>query len=90
MRFAPLPEDHLEALHLGFAINRSVGNAVVRNRIRRRLRALMREFDAELGPGLYLLGASSGDAGTVGFDDLRRDLRSVLANVTQNDRKHSS
>jgi len=74
-----LPDDHLEAIHLGFAINRSVGNAVVRNRIRRRFRALMREFAADLAPGLYLLGARSGKAGDADFDALRRDLATVLS-----------
>ena len=42
----------------GFAIGRSVGGAVVRNRIRRRLRAALRELQADgrLPAGTYLLG----------------------------------
>ena len=45
----------------GFAIGRSVGGAVVRNRIRRRLRAALRELqvDGRLPAGTYLLGGSA-------------------------------
>ncbi|MET0903637.1 MAG: ribonuclease P protein component [Acidimicrobiales bacterium] len=42
----------------GFALGRSVGGAVLRNRIRRRLRAALRELQAQgrLPAGTYLLG----------------------------------
>jgi ribonuclease P protein component len=42
----------------GFAVGRSVGGAVLRNRIRRRLRAALREVQAQgrLPVGTYLLG----------------------------------
>lgn len=36
---------------VAFAINRRVGNAVVRNKVRRRLRAIVGELDRELTPG---------------------------------------
>src|SRR4051812_23520821 len=39
------------------AVNRSVGGAVERNRLRRRLRAIVR--DCELAPGTYLIAASA-------------------------------
>ena len=44
-----------------FALNRSVGGAVRRNRIRRRLRAALRELHVEgrLPAGTYLLGGRS-------------------------------
>jgi ribonuclease P protein component len=42
----------------GFAVGRTVGGAVVRNRIRRRLRAALRELQAQgrLPTGTYLVG----------------------------------
>jgi ribonuclease P protein component len=40
---------------VAFAIGRACGPAVQRNRVRRRLRALL--HDRELPPGLYLFGA---------------------------------
>jgi ribonuclease P protein component len=43
---------------VAYAIPRSVGNAVERNRVRRRLRAAVAGHAAELGTGAaYLLGA---------------------------------
>lgn len=44
--------------HVGYAIGRQVGGAVVRNRLRRRLQAIMSNHDVNLTPGWYLLGVS--------------------------------
>jgi ribonuclease P protein component len=41
---------------VAYAINRTVGGAVDRNRVRRRLRAIVR--DAELAPGAYLISVA--------------------------------
>jgi ribonuclease P protein component len=45
----------------GFAVGRSAGGAVLRNRIRRRLRAALRELQAQgrLPAGTYLLGGGA-------------------------------
>ena len=44
---------------VGFAVGRSVGSAPLRNRVRRRLRALARTHGDALSPGWYLLGADA-------------------------------
>ena len=53
---------------VAFAIGRSVGCAVERNRLRRRLRAIL--ADADLAPGTYLVGAGR-KAATLSFQELR-------------------
>lgn len=52
---------------VAFAIGRAVGPAVTRNRLRRRLRALL--ADAALPPGWYLIGATP-RAAELTFDQL--------------------
>ena len=46
---------------VGFSVGRAVGPAVVRNRLRRRLRAMSSAAarDGRLPPGTYLLGATT-------------------------------
>jgi ribonuclease P protein component len=54
-----LLDPSLSRPHVGYAIGRSVGNAVTRNRARRRLRAAFAERGASLRPGWYVVGAST-------------------------------
>jgi ribonuclease P protein component len=50
---------------VAYAVGRRAGGAVARNRIRRRLRAAIREHVAELEPGrAYLVGAAGSEAQT--------------------------
>lgn len=44
--------------HVGYAIGSHVGGAVVRNRLRRRLQAIMKFHQDDLVPGWYLFGVS--------------------------------
>ncbi|MDZ7674721.1 MAG: ribonuclease P protein component [Acidimicrobiales bacterium] len=67
-----------DRVEVAFAIGRAVGVAVVRNRLRRRLRVLMDERVAEgLVPGHYLVGARPG-AVELTFDQLRDHLGRAL------------
>ncbi|MGQ0434180.1 MAG: ribonuclease P protein component [Microthrixaceae bacterium] len=56
---------------VAFAIGRSVGNAVTRNRVRRRLRAALRELQnsGRLPQGAYLVGGRA-EAATLPWTDL--------------------
>lgn len=51
-------DDTSEAAHVGYAIGRKVGNAVERNRLRRRIRAALGQHEAQLPAGRYLIGVS--------------------------------
>ena len=69
------PEPGPARPHVAYAIGRSVGGAVVRNRVRRRLRALIadRARRPALRPGLYLVGATPA-AAAESSTDLARHL----------------
>ena len=63
-----VPGSPTEPPRVAFAIGRKVGGAVVRNRLRRRLRAIAAELG--LPPGAYLIAAGPA-AATLAFPDLR-------------------
>lgn len=57
---AALPDPAVQPPRLAFAIGKSVGSAVVRNRLRRRLRAISTTHAHVLDPGSYLIGVRPG------------------------------
>jgi ribonuclease P protein component len=60
LQAAPAPADlALPAIRVGFTVSRKVGNAVVRNRVRRRLREVARQIipdQAQAGLDYVLVG----------------------------------
>ena len=70
------------AMRLGITVTKKIGNAVVRNRMKRRFRALAREILPAIGlPGSdhILIGRATGIERS--FDDLRRDLGKALGKI---------
>jgi ribonuclease P protein component len=63
---------------VGFIVARSVGNAVVRNRVRRRLRHLVRGHLDRLPEGSLLVVRANPPAGTARYEELATDLESAL------------
>ena len=72
MLFAPSKE-----LKVGFSVSRKVGNAVVRNKTKRRLRECFRPYLGDVKTGLYVIVART-SAAEAAFDDLRKDVRYLL------------
>jgi ribonuclease P protein component len=58
------------APRVAYAVGRKVGNAVVRNRIRRRLRAGVAHSAAALTPGVAYLVGGTREVATMSFDEL--------------------
>ena len=76
--------DQDPALRIGFTVTKKIGNAVVRNRMKRRFRSLARE----LLPSLGIAGSDHvliGRAGGVerDFATLRDELRAALAKAAR-------
>jgi ribonuclease P protein component len=63
-------------------VSKAVGNAVIRNRVKRRLRHLAREHVQTLPGSAVLVVRALPAAGEASYDDLRSDLAGALAKVT--------
>jgi ribonuclease P protein component len=76
---AHLPDPTATSPAIAFSISRAVGPAVERNRLRRRLRALLRTATVagDVPPGLLLVGARPGTA-ELTFDQLATELADLL------------
>ncbi len=66
---------------VGFVVGRTVGNAVVRNRTKRRLRECAREQIGRLPAGARLVVRALPSAATTDFARLRRDFDGLLGRV---------
>lgn len=72
------------AMRLGITVTKKIGNAVVRNRMKRRFRALARELlpvSGQAGADHVLIGRKSGLERN--FDDLLRELGKALAKASR-------
>ena len=74
--------DPIAGPRVGFTASRKVGNAVARNRARRRLRALAEEvLPSQSAPGADYVLIARRALLSRSYDSLRRDLESALARV---------
>ncbi|MFQ6549900.1 ribonuclease P protein component [Aestuariibius sp. 2305UL40-4] len=71
------------AIRVGFTCSKKLGNAVARNRAKRRLRAVARKLLPDLGQSGwdYVLVGRPGSTVNMPFAELEADLRSALTKV---------
>ncbi len=72
-------EPSVSPVRIGFTATKTLGNAVIRNRVKRRLRAAAKKLVPELALGgcdYVFIGRTGAHVGT--FDDLIRDMKHAL------------
>ena len=67
---------------VGFVVSKQVGNAVVRNRVKRRLRHVVRQDLALVPRASLLVVRAKPEAADVSFAELREDFERCLDRVT--------
>jgi ribonuclease P protein component len=72
------PGESVSPSRAGFVVSKAVGGAVVRNKVKRRLRHLMRDRVALLPPGSLVVVRALPGAGDADHAQLARDLDAAL------------
>jgi ribonuclease P protein component len=66
---------------VGFTVTKKLGNAVTRNRIRRRLRSAVRSAAPEMKPGHDYVMIARGKALDCTFGELERDIKFAFSRI---------
>ena len=82
--FAVVGEER--APRVAYAVGRRTGGAVVRNRVRRRLRAAVREVAPDLSSGAYLVSAGR-EASELPFEELKAQVRAAMRAAAEERRR---
>jgi ribonuclease P protein component len=78
-----ISDDANELPRAGFVVSRAVGDAVTRNRVKRRLRHVVRDRLSELPRGARVVVRALPPAAGASSAELARDLDSALARATR-------
>lgn len=76
------PTDHGADPVVGFVVSKAVGNAVVRNKVKRRLRALVQQRITNWGDGRCVVVRALPEAAAAPFTRLAADLDSAMRTAT--------
>ncbi|WP_199173873.1 ribonuclease P protein component [Brachybacterium sp. UMB0905] len=81
VHLGPLPEGDGQAPRVGFVVSKKIGNAVICNRVTRRLREIIRPLLDELPAGTGVVARALPGIDQQPFDQLREDVQGALASA---------
>ena len=67
-----------ESIYIGYSVSKKVGKAVTRNKVRRRLKEIVRLFSKDLKAGYYILISAKHSSKEASFADLKEDLFRIM------------
>ncbi|NNN19550.1 MAG: ribonuclease P protein component [Acidimicrobiaceae bacterium] len=70
-------DDSLDTINVAYSVGKKVGKAVIRNKVKRRLRSLVREHSNQMPNGDYLVMVSPKVVDRR-FTELRDEMRAIL------------
>lgn len=70
-------DDSLDTINVAYSVGKKVGKAVIRNKVKRRLRSLVREHSNQMPNGDYLVMVSPRVVDRR-FNELRDEMRAIL------------
>ena len=82
MTYTPLGDAPGAEARVAYAVGKRVGGAVQRNRLRRRLRAIVAEVATGMAPGAYLVAAGP-EASDTGFEELKRTVAAAMTSASE-------
>jgi ribonuclease P protein component len=63
----------------GFTVSKKVGNAVTRNRVKRKLREIVRNHDVSSGRGIDFVIIARSSTVTAAYQELKKDVDALLS-----------
>ena len=78
---ATLRDELLSDFKFGFVTSRRVGNAVERNCVRRRLRAIVQREGGELVRGHFIVSIARRGAAEASYDELHREWKALAQKI---------
>jgi len=70
-----------ETTRFGIIVGKSVGNAVIRNQVKRRIRAIADQYIQQINQGVDILLIAKSSASTAGFQELFQAISYSLENA---------
>jgi ribonuclease P protein component len=67
---------------VAYAVGKRVGGAVVRNRLRRRMRSVVAEASGSLAPGAYLVAAGP-EAADLPYENLKAQVATAMTSASR-------
>ncbi|HYE83105.1 MAG TPA: ribonuclease P protein component [Clostridia bacterium] len=63
---------------VGFSVSKKVGNSVVRNRVKRLMKEVYRQFAGRIKLGYDIVFTARAGSGTAGFSEIEKNIKSIM------------